>query len=120
MSYLQKIQDMYQMIDQGKAFEALEQYYHDDVVVIDGNEPPREGKAAQRKALQDWFGMVKEMHGGGTTGISANEATGTTMVESWTEITMQDGNRFKMEEVGVQKWKGDKIVHERFYYSLPG
>ena len=120
MSYLQKIQDMYQMIDGGQIFEALEQYYHEDVVVIDGNEPPREGKAVQRKALQDWLGMVKEMHGGGTTAITANEETGVTMVESWTEITTQDGNRFKMEEVGVQQWKGDKIIHERFFYTMPG
>lgn len=120
MSYLQKIQDMYRMIDSGKVFEALEQYYHEDVVVIDGHEPPREGKSVQRKALQDWLGMVKEMHDGGTTAITANEETGITMVESWTEITTQDGNRFKMEEVGVQKWEGDQIVHERFYYSMPG
>ncbi|RMG54602.1 MAG: nuclear transport factor 2 family protein [Bacteroidetes bacterium] len=119
MSYLQNIRDMYRMIDEGKVFEALEQYYADEVVVVDGMELPRQGKAAQRQALQEWFGGIAEMHGGGTTGITANEETATTMVESWTEITMKNGDRIKMEEVGVQKWQGDKIVHERFYYSIP-
>lgn len=119
MSYLQKIQDMYRMINEGKTMEALEQYYHDDVVVIDGKEAPRRGKQAQREAMHQWFGMIKDMHGGGVGAITANEAEGVTSVESWTEVTFQDGKRVNMEEVGVQKWQGDQIIHERFYYSMP-
>ena len=40
------------------------------------------------------------------------------MVESWMDVTMKDGKRNKMEEVAVQKWKGDQIIHERFYYNV--
>ncbi|GAB4411771.1 MAG: hypothetical protein OHK0039_17240 [Bacteroidia bacterium] len=120
MSYLQKIEDMYRLIGENKAMEALDTYYHDDVVVVDGLEAPRHGKEAQREALGMWFSTIKEMHGGGVGAITANEAQATTSVESWTEITTNDGARFKMEEVGVQQWQGDKIIHERFYYSMPG
>jgi len=119
MSYLQKIQDMYRMIGENQTMEALEQYYHDDVVVIDGQEAPRHGKAAQRKAVEQWESMVVETHGGGVGAITAHEDDAVTMVESWAEVTFKDGNRVKMEEVGVQKWQGDKIIHERFYYSMP-
>jgi len=119
MSYLAKIQEMYGMIGQGKSMEALEKFYHDDVVVIDGTSAPRDGKAEQRKALEDWSNMIQEMHGGGVGSITANEETGVTSVESWVDVTFKDGNRVKMEEVGVQKWEGDHIVHERFYYSMP-
>jgi ketosteroid isomerase-like protein len=119
MSHLQQIKDMYAMIQAGQSMEALEKYYHDDVVVIDGTSPPRHGKAEQRKAVEQWFGMVKDFHGSGVNAITANEETGMTSVESWSEITFQPGNRVKMEEVGVQKWEGGKIVHERFYYSMP-
>jgi ketosteroid isomerase-like protein len=119
MSYLQKIQDMYRLIGEGKVMEALDQYYHDDVVVIDGKEAPRQGKETQREAVQQWMEMVRDMHGDGVGAITANEADGVTTVESWTDVTFQDGNRVKMEEVGVQKWRGDKIIHERFYYSMP-
>ena len=45
---------------------------------------------------------------------------GVTIVESWMEATFKDGNRMKMEEVAVQKWQGDQIIHERFYYNMPG
>ena len=119
MSYQAKIQEMYDMIAQGQSMEALDKFYHDDAVVIDGTSEPRNGKEAQRKAVQEWFGMVKEFHGSGTGAMTANEETGVTTVASWTEITIQDGSRVKMEEVGVQKWEGDKIIHERFYYSMP-
>lgn len=119
MSYLQQIKDMYAMIEAGQTMEALDKYYHDDVVVIDGTSDPRNGKEEQRKAVEQWVAMVKEFHGSGFNAITANEETGETSVESWTEITFQDGTRVKMEEVGVQKWQGDKIIHERFYYSMP-
>jgi len=119
MSYLQKITDMYQMIGEGKSMEAIEQFYAENVVVIDGPSPARNSKQEQREAVQQWMGMVKEFHGSGVGAITANEETGVTTVESWTEITFQDGNRVKMEEVGVQQWQGDQIVHERFYYTIP-
>ena len=120
MSYLQKAQELQAMIGQGKSMEALDQFYHDEVVVIDGTEEPRNGKEAQRTAVQQWMEMVKEIHGGGVGAITADEENGITTAESWIEISMKDGNRVKMEEVAVQKWQGDKIIHERFYYSLPG
>ncbi|PSR15173.1 MAG: nuclear transport factor 2 family protein, partial [Bacteroidetes bacterium] len=50
-------------------------------------------------------------------GIGADEAAGTTFVESMMEVTFKDGNRVQMEQVAVQKWEGDQIVHERFYYQ---
>ncbi len=119
MSYLNTITEMYAMIGEGKSMEALEKFYHDDVVVIDGHSEPRNGKAAQRKALQDWHEMIKETHGGGVGSITSDEKNGVTSVESWLDITFQNGKRIKIEEVGVQKWEGDQIVHERFYYAMP-
>lgn len=87
MSYLQKIQDMYRMIGEGKTMEALEQYYHDDVVVIDGNSPLSNGKAEQRKAVEQWESMVTETHGGGVGFMTAHEDDAVTMVESWADVT---------------------------------
>ena len=119
MSYLQKAQELQAMIGQGKAMEALDKFYHDDVVVVDGNRPPRNGKAEQKAAVQSWYEMIQETHGGGVGALLADEENGITTAESWVEVTMKDGNQMKMEEVAVQKWKGDKIIHERFYYTLP-
>lgn len=120
MSYLKRISEMYQMIGSGQMLDAFEKYYHEDCVMVEANGEAREGKAANREFEINWLESVKEMHDGGVGSITANEETGHTTVESWMDITFKDGNRMKMEEVAVQKWKGHQIIHERFYYNIPG
>lgn len=119
MSYLEKASQLYAMIGEGKSMEALDQFYAEDCVITEGDGKQRHGLAAQKEAMTQWYGMIKEQHGGGVGCITANEDTGITTVESWVDITMQNDARWKMEEVAVQKWENDKIVSERFYYNVP-
>jgi hypothetical protein len=42
------------------------------------------------------------------------------MVESWMDVTFQGGMRPKWEQIARQKWQGDQIIEERFYYNMPG
>ena len=119
MTCLENAQKLQQMIAEGKAMEAVEQLYHDDVVVVEGDGSVRNGKAAQIEAVKQWQGMVQEMHGGGLGALTANEEAGTSCAETWVDLTMKNGNRMKLEEVAVQKWKDGKIIHERFYYNVP-
>ena len=116
MTYLAKAQKLCQLMEEGKSMEAFEELYHEDVVVVEATGESRNGKAAQRSAMQEWFSNVKEMHGQGFGAITSNEAAGTTTIESWFDLTTANG-RMKMEEVGVQKWKDGQIIHERFYYN---
>lgn len=119
MTYLERIQKMYGMIGQGQSMEALEEFYHDDVEVIEATGEVRKGKAVQRASLKGWLDSIAEMHGGGTGKITANETDGITMVESWIDATFKNGHRWKLEEVGVQHWQDGKIIKERFYYNAP-
>ena len=120
MSYLQNLKDMTAMTGQGKMMEAFEKYYHEDVVMVEATGEERKGKAVNREFEKQWMSSLKEMHGGGVTAMTSDEEAGITMYESWMDATFQDGNRMKMEEVAVQKWQGDQIIHERFYYNIPG
>ena len=121
MSYLQKAQEFQAMQGQGQTMEAFEKYYADNCTIIEvPTGERREGKDAQRKAIIDWFESVEEMHGGGVNSITANEEDATTCCEVWFDITFKGAGRMKMQEVGVQKWEGDQIVEERFYYNMPG
>lgn len=118
MSYHDKAKDIYDMLAQGKLLDAFEKYYSNDVVMVEATGETRKGKEANRKFQTDFMGMIKEVHGTGVRSLAANEKDATTMVESWMDVTMKDGKRQMMEEVAVQKWKGDQIVHERFYYNM--
>jgi ketosteroid isomerase-like protein len=118
MSYYDKAKDIYDMLAQGKLLDAFEKYYHKDVVMVEATGEERKGKEPNRKFQVDFMSMIKEMHGTGVKAITSDEKQATTMVESWMDVTMKDGKRSMMEEVAVQKWKGDQIIHERFYYNM--
>ncbi len=119
MSYLDHAKDLYEMIYQGQILQAFEKYYHDDIVMTEATGESWSGKEANRKREEQFVGSVKEIHGGGVEAITANEDQNTTMVESWLDVTFQDDNRVKLEQVAVQKWQDDRIINERFYYN-PG
>jgi ketosteroid isomerase-like protein len=119
MSYYDKAKDMYDMMSNGKLLDAFDKYYHKDVVMMEATGESRKGKETNRKFQTDFLAMIKEVHGSGVTAITSNEKDATTMVESWMDTTYKDGNRAKMEEVAVQKWKGGQIIYERFYYNMP-
>ncbi len=104
---------------QGQMLEAFEKHYADNVVMHEATGEIFEGKEANRKREQEFLSTVKEVHGGGAV-ISSNENESITMTEAWFDATFQDGNRMKMEEVSVKKWEDGQIIHERFYYNMPG
>jgi ketosteroid isomerase-like protein len=116
MTLREKTQDIYNLVGQGKLLDAFDKYYADDVVLTE----PRgtwKGKAACRAHEVEFLSMVKEFHGMEVKAITSDEEAGIVMHETSMDITFQDGNRVNMEQVGVQKWKDGKIVHERFYYQ---
>lgn len=120
MSLLQNAKQVQEMIVNGQGIKALEKYYHNDIQVYEmPTGEHRNGIEEQRKAMNDWSDSTKEFHGSGYGAVTADEENNTTCAELWMDVTFKDGNRMKMEEVAVQKWKGDKIIEEKFYYSLP-
>lgn len=119
MTYLERAKELYRMLGEGKMMDAFEKFYHENVVMIEATGESFSGKDRNRERMHEWEESVQEMHGGGTENIASNEKDGVTMVETWADVTFKGGQRMKMEEIAVQKWKGDKIIRERFYYN-PG
>ncbi len=120
MSYYDKAKNIYDMMAQGKMLEAFEKYYHTDVLMVEADGKSRKGKEANRRFQNEFLNSVKQIHGAGVSTITSDEKNGVTVVESWMDLTNKEGNRSRMEEVAVQKWKGDQIIHERFYYNTQG
>ncbi len=116
MTYLEKIEDIYNHIEQGTAMDAFEKYYAGDVVMVleDGTEV--EGKDTNREREKEFFGSVEEFHGLEVKGITSNEETGVTSVESTMTVTFKGADGpMDIEQVAVQHWNDDKIGRERFY-----
>ena len=120
MSYFEKAKAVQDKVFAGQLLDAFEQYYHEDVVMIEATGDVRKGKEANREAEKKFLESIQEWHGGGVLGITSNEDEGTTMVESWMDVTYKGGMRAKMEQIARQKWQGDQIIEERFYYNMGG
>lgn len=102
------------MIRQGRALEAFEKFYADDVVMME-NDVAFEGKAVNRKREQEFFGSIKEVH---SAGISASAVSGhVSFCEQHFDATFKDGRRVQLEEVAVRTWRDGQIIKERFYYK---
>ncbi|MBK7691507.1 MAG: nuclear transport factor 2 family protein [Bacteroidetes bacterium] len=117
MTYKQKSQALHDMIFAGQLMDAFEKFYHQDVTMREIGEEPRAGKEVNRAYELKFLSMVKDVHGAGITAIASDEENGVVMIENWMDLTFQDGSRVKMEQVSVQKWDGDFIVHETFYHK---
>jgi len=99
----------------GKAMEAFEELYDDDIVMQENAEPEYRGKDFNRKREQDFFASVEAWHGGECL---ASAVHGDVSFSEWTmDISLKGVGRVQMNQVAVRRWKHGKIVHERFYHK---
>ena len=99
----------------GKALEAFEKYYADDVVMQENSGDPFVGKELNRNREIEFFSSIAESHSGKAEATAVN---GDTTFGQWSmDVTFKNGHRFALNQVAVRKWKDGKIVHERFFYN---
>lgn len=104
-----------QMVLSGKAMEAYEKFYADDIVMQENADPPTAGKDANRQREIDFFSSVENFHGADVRGSAAGDDI--SFSEWMMDVTFKGGQRMKMEQTAVRRWKDGKIVSERFYYN---
>lgn len=99
----------------GKAMEAYEELYDDNVVMQENSEPEFRGKDLNRKREQDFFASVEAWHDGKVLATAVN---GDVSFSEWEmDISLKGVGRVKMAQAAVRRWKNGKIVHERFYHK---
>jgi ketosteroid isomerase-like protein len=99
----------------GKALEAFDELYADDVVMQENTDPPYVGKDFNRKREQEFFASVEAWHDGRVAAYAVN---GDVSFSEWEmDVTLKGVGRVKMSQVAVRRWKNGKIVHERFYHK---
>lgn len=103
------------MIFSGKAMEAFEELYAEDVIMQENTEPEYKGKAFNRKREQEFFASVEAWHGGRV--LAQGAGADVTFSESEMDVTLKGVGRIQMTQVSVRRWKDGKIVHERFYHK---
>ena len=110
--------ELNQMILGGQILDAFEKFYADDVTMQENKGELRKGKDVNREYEKQFVSSVKEFHGAEVTAEAVSEDVSFT--EWWMDITFQDGNRARLEQVAVRRWKDGQVVAERFYYDSAG
>lgn len=99
----------------GKALEAFDELYADDVVMQENSDAPFVGKALNRTREIEFFSSVSEIH---SASVKSSATEGDVSFSEWEmHLTFKNGHRAKLSQVAVRRWKDGKIVHERFYYN---
>jgi len=110
--------DLNGMILSGKAMEAFEALYSEDVVMRDNDDEPWTGKDFNRKREEEFFGSVAEVH---AIELLTSAAGDDVSFSEWTyDITFKNGYRATWNQTAVRRWKDGQIVAERFYHKTLG
>ncbi|GAB5551910.1 MAG: hypothetical protein Sapg2KO_15010 [Saprospiraceae bacterium] len=116
MNYKEKAQDIYNMLGQGQLLDAFDKYYAENVVMTEPR-GTREGKQVCRDYEVAFLNNIQDFHGLDVQSVTSDEAAKITTVQSTMDVTFKGGHRAKMNQVAVQRWEGEQIVHEEFYYD---
>ncbi len=111
------VEDLNSRVMNGDMLGAFDQYYADDVTMQENQLPPIVGKAANRAREEEWLAAITEFRSAEVKSVGVDPKTDTTLVEWIFDYTHKEWGDVKNHQVSIQRWRGDKIVHERFVYG---
>lgn len=110
-----RVEELVRYTEENRLIEALEEFYHGDAVMQENCEPPRVGLAASIERQRAAQAMTAEIHEVKAASILVEGDLAA--IEWHAEWTMMTGDRVRVEEMSLQRWKGDRIIRERFFYD---
>jgi hypothetical protein len=109
------IQELNDLVLQGKMLDAFEKFYHEDVQMQENENLPVIGKSANRKREIEFLSNIDEFRGASVQEIGAGNDV-SFVIWSYDYTHKQWGVR-KYTQVSVQHWKDGQIIKEQFFYG---
>ena len=109
------VDQLNQMILEGKILDAFDRFYDDEVVMQDNDYPARSGKALNRQYEEAFVGGLTEFRGAKVVKTLLSDDLAVT--EWWFDYDHKDYGTRNYTQIAVQRWKNGKIVEEKFYYN---
>lgn len=111
----ERVQAFVSLVEQARYVEALEQFYHPHATMQDNQNDPRVGLAAHvanEKAVMARFAHMA------TDPVTDLLIDGDKVTIRWRFVfTPAEGPPLIMEELTLQRWDGDRIAEERFFFD---
>ena len=115
MPTLETVDRFIARVEQNAHAEAIEEFYTADASMQENQSPPRVGRdnhVARERAL---FAKAKSVR---SKCVRPVFVSGDRVVIRWVfEFEWLDGSAMRMEEVTCQRWDGERIAEETFFYD---
>jgi len=110
----ERVEEFVKAVVSGEHVRAIADFYHADASMQENLAPPRRGRenlmAHEQRAL-DRIARVDTYAG-------AVIVDGDMVMVRWTfDMVGRDGVVRRLEEVALQRWDGDRIAEEQFFYD---
>lgn len=111
----ERVAALIQRVEAGKFVKALQEFYADEATMQENGNAPRVGLA---KLIEHERGVMAAFKQIRTLPVKTWLVDGDHVIINWVfEFTRPDGSGFRMDELALQRWRGDRVVEERFYYD---
>ncbi|MCW3087301.1 MAG: hypothetical protein JWQ78_687 [Sediminibacterium sp.] len=104
------------LLEKGDNMSVIELFYADNIIQVENDEAPIEGKAAILELEKANLARVNSFHQE-ITSLLVDEEKGTVMGEMRIAFDSKKSGAKKLNEAFVQQWVDGKIVHQKFYYK---
>jgi ketosteroid isomerase-like protein len=115
MNLKEQLTQLEALVTKGAILDAVDQFFHDDIVTTDPNAKEMHGKAAKRKFLEGFLNGIAKVNG--ITLLANAVGDNVTMSEYIFDFDMKDGSKILWNEVIRRQWKDGKIVNEKYYQN---
>lgn len=114
MNLKQKVDELNQLITQFKFEEALEKFYHNDIVNVENESPPIIGLEAYRAAARKYIDSVNNYSAQLKNTIISDNMS----VSEWHyKFDHKEWGKWDTIQLSIQRWKDGKVIHERHHYK---
>jgi hypothetical protein len=115
MPSLEIVESFVNLVESGKTVEAMERFYAEHASMQENMSEPRFGKAALIKHEEAALASISKLW---ATCVRPIFVSGDFVVIRWIfEIEDKNGKTMRFEELAQQRWEGNYMVQEQFFYD---
>jgi ketosteroid isomerase-like protein len=115
MPSTERIDGLIAQVEAGEFVEAIEAYYADDATMQENGAAPRVGRAELVANERRVLAAFEKTH---ARCLQPVLVSGDHVMIHWLfEFSTADGRTVRLDEVALQRWRGDRIAEERFFYD---
>ncbi|MGL6110401.1 MAG: nuclear transport factor 2 family protein [Rubrivivax sp.] len=115
MPLLETVESFVSLVESGKTVEAMVRFYAEYATMQENAAAPRTGKSVLIKHEEDALASIASLK---ATCIRPVFVAGDFVVIRWVfEIQDKKGKALRFEELAHQRWEGELMAEERFFYD---